>query len=36
VSVVSPNNSVTTRARYSTVTATCISANLFLLSGDLT
>jgi len=35
VSVVSPGNSVTTRARYSTVTATCISANLFLLSGDL-
>ena len=36
VSVVSPSNSVTTRARYSTVTATCIAANLFLLSGDLT
>jgi hypothetical protein len=35
VSVVSPGNSVTTRVRYSTVTATCISANLFLLSGDL-
>ena len=36
VSVVSPGNSVTTRARYSTVTATCIGTNLFLLSGDLT
>ena len=36
VSVVSPGNSVTTRARYSTVTATCIGINLFLLSGDLT
>ena len=35
VSVVSPSNSVTTRVRYSTVTATCIGANLFLLSGDL-
>lgn len=35
VSVVSPGNSVATRARYSTVTATCIGVNLFLLSGDL-
>ena len=35
VSEVSPSNSVTTRVRYSTVTATCIGANLFLLSGDL-
>ena len=35
VSLVSPNNSVTTRVRYSTVTATCIGTNLFLLSGDL-
>jgi hypothetical protein len=35
VSVVSPSNSVTTRVRYSMVTATCIGANLFLLSGDL-
>jgi hypothetical protein len=35
VSVVSPSNSVTTRVRYSMITATCIGANLFLLSGDL-
>ena len=35
VSVVSPGNSVATLARYSTVTATCIGVNLFLLSGDL-
>jgi hypothetical protein len=35
VSVVSPSNSVTTRTRYSMITATCIGTNLFLLSGDL-
>lgn len=35
-SMVSPNNSVTTRARYSLITVTCVASNTFLLSGDLT
>ena len=36
VTTISPNNSVTTRAQYSLITATCVAANTFLLSGDLT
>jgi hypothetical protein len=35
-SLVSPNSSVTTRARYSLITATCVASSTFLLSGDLT
>jgi len=35
-SMVSPGNSVTTRARYSLITVTCVASNTFLLSGDLT
>lgn len=35
-SMVSPGNSVTTRTRYSLITATCVASNTFLLSGDLT
>lgn len=36
VTTVSPGNSVTTRAQYSLITATCVASNTFLLSGDLT
>ena len=36
VTTLSPGNSVTTRAQYSLITATCVASNTFLLSGDLT
>jgi hypothetical protein len=36
VTTVSAGGSVTTRAQYSLITATCVASNTFLLSGDLT